>query len=334
MSVSSLLLINTLSQRISTTMRVYDIVSAKNQLTEEYEVVPRGKPPNKLFVVVDPISGKELGSYRTPGQARDAAKDGNAKIKAAADKLAADEKAKIEKAKSVDRFFRNLKITSNVLYTLFAGFSVKQNIDKHIKEQTELYDAYRKGEYGTVESPKAVEIYEQRSKVIYGAFVSQTAATVLATGAHAYVAAKIINAIKAARAAGMIAGTASLGAGSVIAFLTGEAASYAATWLINKPSTIEWLIKYTWNAPMISKAFILASDYTPAVGLDPDVEKNLQQALQMDKRKEAGDAASKNTFTAPKPAAAPAAAADAPPAAAGSSGAPAAPGNWAASFLD
>jgi hypothetical protein len=315
-------------------MRVYDIVSAKNQLTEEYEVVARGKPPNKLYWVVDPISGKELGSHNTPGKARDAAKDGNAKIKAAADKIAADEKAKIEKAKSVDQFFRKLKITSNALYVLFAGVSVKQNIDKQIDEQTELYDAYLKGEYGDIGSPKAVGTYERRSKIIYGAFVSQTAATIIATGIHAAFAAKIIKGIKAARAAGMIAGTASLGAGSVLSFLAAETVSYGLIWLLNKPSTIEWLIKITWNAAGLSKAFILASDYTPSVGLDPDVEKNLQQALKMDKRKEAGDAASKNTYTAPKPAAAPPAPDSTGGAPSAAGGTPAAPGNWAASFLD
>jgi hypothetical protein len=331
-------------------MRVYDVVSAKNQLTEEYEVVPRGKPPNKLFVVIDPESGKELGSYRSPGPARDAARDANAKVQAAADKRKADaeqaEKDKVEKVKKRNRFYRNLKISAAGLHALIAGFSVKVNIDKHIEEQTSVYDAYEAGTYGAVGSPEAIKRYEERSKIIYGAWVSQTAATILTSGAHAVIAAKIINGIKAARAAGMAAGAATLGVGSLIAFILGEAASYAIVWLINKPSTIEAIIEYTWSAPAISLAFVTASKVNPNVSMDPDVEKNLQQALQMDKRKEAGDTATKNNYTAPKPAAAPANSSSnttnspqaapqaAPAASAPPASAPAASGSWAASFLD
>ena len=326
-------------------MQVYDVVSAKNELTEEYEIVPRGKPPNKLFIVVDPESGKELGSYRTPGQARDAAKDANAKVQAAADKRKADaeqaEKDKIEKVKKRNRFYRNLKLSVAGANALISAFAIKSNVDKHIEEQTGVYDAYLSGAYGTVGSTEALAKYEERSKIIYGAWVSATTATIISSGIHAAYAAKIINGIKAARAAGMLAGAATLGVGSVISFLTAEVVSYGVIWLLNKPSTIEYLIEKSWNAPAITWAFVTASKVNFDVSLDPDVEKNLQQALKMDKRKEAGDATTKNNYTAPKPTAAPAPAnssgnattpppaASAPPAAA-----PAASGSWAASFLD
>jgi len=278
-------------------MRVYDVVSAKDQLNEEYDVVPRGNPPNKLFVVIDPESGKELGSYRTPGQARTAAKDANAKVQAAADKKVADaekaEKDKLDKIKSTNRFYRNLKLSAGGLGILFAGYSIVGSVDTHVTEQTELYKSYRAGNFGTMGSPEAVKKYEERSKVIYGAWVSSAAATILASGAQAVIAAKIINGIRAAR----------------------TAASYGAMWLINRPSTIEALIEYTWNAPAISLAFATASKFNPDVSLDDDVQKDLKYAMGMSPRDKAGVEKSKQDYTSAKPtpaAPAPTASASAP----------------------
>jgi hypothetical protein len=301
-------------------MRVYDVVSAKDQLNEEYDVVPRGNPPNKLFVVIDPESGKELGSYRTPGQARTAAKDANAKVQAAADKKVADaekaEKDKLDKIKSTNRFYRNLKLSAGGLGILFAGYSIVGSVDTHVTEQTELYKSYRAGNFGTMGSPEAVKKYEERSKVIYGAWVSSAAATILASGAQAVIAAKIINGIRAARTAGALAaGSATLGIGALIAYLLGEAASYGAMWLINRPSTIEALIEYTWNAPAISLAFATASKFNPDVSLDDDVQKDLKYAMGMSPRDKAGVEKSKQDYTSAKPtpaAPAPTASASAP----------------------
>lgn len=338
-------------------MRVYDVVSVKNLLDEAYEVASRTTSAGKTYIVVDPVSGKELGAYRTPGQARLAADDANKKVQANKDKEKADaaqsdkekaaaaekeENEKKEKIKKTDRFYRNLKISAGALHAMFSAFAIKVSIDQHIKEQTGTYDAYLSGAYGTVGSSEAVKRWEERSQIIYGAWVSQTVATILASGANALIAAKIINGIKAARAAGLAAGIASAGIGSVIAFVLAEAATYGIVWLLNKPSTVKALVEYTWNAPAISKAFITASKVNPDVSLDPDVEKNLQQAMGMDKRKEAGDTVTKKNYTSPKPTpttAPPAAGANststAPPASSpGGSSTAQTQGNWASSFLD
>jgi hypothetical protein len=290
-------------------MRVYDVVSAKNQLTEEYGVVPRGNPPNKMFIVIDPESGKELGSYKTPGQARDAAKDANAKVQAAADKRKADaEKAEQDKKdaiKKTNRIYFGLKAAAGTLGAIFSGISIYGSIDKHAKEQQALYDSYEAGNFGKKGTPAAVEAYERKSKTIYGTWVSQTAATVLLSGAQAAIAAKIINGIKAARAAGMIAtGAATMGAGAALLWLTGEALSIGLIWFINRASTIEWLIEYTWNAPGITKAMLVSAKFNPPASLDPDVDKDLKYAMDMSPRDKAGVGKEKDDFTSDKPPAA------------------------------
>jgi hypothetical protein len=290
-------------------MRVYDVVSAKNQLTEDYGVVPRGNPPNKMFIVIDPESGKELGSYKTPGQARDAAKDANAKVQAAADKRKADaEKAEQDKKDAIkkrNRIYLGLKAAAGTFGLIFSGISIAGSIDKHAKEQQALYDSYEAGNFGEKGTPKAVAAYEERSKVIYGTWVSQTAATILASGLQAAIAAKIINGIKAARAAGMVAtGAATAGAALPFWWLAGEAATFAAIWFINRASTIEWLIEYTWNAPGITKAMLLSAKFNPPASLDPDVDKDLKYAMDMSPRDKAGVGKEKDDFTSDKPPAA------------------------------
>jgi hypothetical protein len=294
-------------------MRVYDVVSAKNQLTEEYTVVPRGKPPNKMYWVVDPETGKELSNHLTPGLARDAARNANAKIKADADQRAADAKAaadkaeqdKIKKVKRTNRIYLGLKVAAGTLGAIFSGISIAGSIDKHAKEQQALYDSYEAGNFGKKGAPEAVAAYEERSKVIYGTWVSQTAATVLASGAQAAIAAKIINGIKAARAAGMVAtGAATAGAALPFWWLAGEAATFAAIWFINRASTIEWLIEYTWNAPGITKAMLVSAKFNPPASLDPNVDKDLKYAMDMSPRDKAGVGKEKDDFTSDKPPAA------------------------------
>ena len=327
-------------------MRVYDVVSIKNLLDEAYEVASRTTSAGKTYIVVDPVSGKELGSYRTPGQARIAADDANKKVQANKDKEKADaaqsekekadaaekeDKEKKDKVKKRDRFYRNLKLSAAGLNALFGTLAIRNNVYKHIEEQTGTYDAYLSGAYGTVGSPEALKKWKERSEIIYGAWVSTTTATIITSGIHAAVAAKIINGIKAARAAGMIAGAATLGVGSVLSFLAAETVSYGVIWLLNKPSTIEFLIEKSWNAPAITWAFVTASKVNPDVSLDSDVERNLQQAMGMDKRKEAGDAATKKNYTSPKPASPAPAGTNTPPT---SNNAAPAQDNWASSFLD
>jgi hypothetical protein len=325
-------------------MRVYDVVSAKNQLTEEYGVVPRGKPPNKMFFVIDPESGKELGSYRTPGEARRAATDANTKVQAAADKRKADaEKAEQDKKnaiKKTNRVYFGLKAAAGTLGAIFSGISIAGSIDKHAKEQQALYDSYEAGNFGKKGTPEAVAAYEERSKVIYGTWVSQTAATILASGAQAAIAAKIINGIKAARAAGMVAtAAATMGAGAALLWLTGEALSIGLIWFINRASTIEWLIEYTWNAPGITKALLVSAKFNPPSSLDPNVAKDLKYAMDMSPRDKAGVGKEKDDFTSDKPPAAGASAGSGPAATSGAAPASTAPPstsseparkNWAA----
>lgn len=281
-------------------LKTYEILS----INEEFQVVARGSGNNRVFAVVDPQTGAELGDHKVKGQADAQARDANAKAAAKKTKdpktPEADEDTKKKAKTKAEKFMADLDRKAKYLKGFLSIVGAGYQAYEQIKAQGDMYNNYLLGAYGPVGSPEAVKQYTDLSKAMYGVWVTQTVGIVLNAIATAAVAKRLLSFIRSVLTLGIISTTGVVGA--MLAFLAGETVSYGVLWFLSKPNTIETLLKLMWDFPGAQAAMMKIADWSnPVVS---GVEKDLRQAMNMDPRKDSQDISTANAYKSGAPGAA------------------------------